>query len=66
MGVMKNQDLDFLYFMKGAMELHDDLSDGAWWAVGEEMVALYNAEHKKKLDPYEGFQYYIQNAGDLE
>ncbi len=63
---MKKKDLEFLYFMQGAMERFDDLPDGAWWAVGEEMVELYNTEHNKNLDLNDGFQYYVQNAGDLK
>ena len=63
MGVMKNQDLDFLHFMDGAMDLYDDLPDGAWWAVGEEMVELFNAEYKRNIDPNDGFHYYIQARG---
>ena len=62
---MKDIDLDFLYFMKGAMDMNDDLSDGAWWSYGEEMVELYNKAYKQNYDPYEGFQHYIEMKGDL-
>lgn len=63
---MKDQDIDFLYFMHGAMSMYDDLPDGAWFAVGEEMVEMFNAEFKRDLDPTDGFHYYIENAGDLK
>ena len=65
MGVMKKQDIDFLYFMKGVMDSYDTLSDGAWWAVGQETVEFYNKEFGKNIDPYEGFQHYIENVGSL-
>jgi len=63
---MKKQDLDFLYFMKGAMDLYDDLPDGAWEAAGINAVEAFNAEYKRNLDPHIGFMYYCENAGDLK
>lgn len=65
MGIMKNKDMEFLWWMKGAMELYEDLPDGAWWAVGEETVELFNKEHGTDWDPHEGFHYYCKLARDL-
>lgn len=66
MGVMKNKDTSFLYWMKGAMDHFDDLPDGAWWAVGEETVELYNKEHGTNWDTNDGFHYYCKHAENLK
>lgn len=40
---------------------NDDLPDGAWQAVIEDAVIVYNKQHKTKFDPFEAWLTYIQS-----
>jgi hypothetical protein len=47
--------------MNGYCESFDDLPDGAWQAACEGAVEDYNKEHKTKIDPFDGWMYWIDN-----
>jgi len=61
-GVMSNQDLDFIDFMESYMDAFDDLNDGAWETVIKEGVEAFNKTYHRDLDPHEGFLHYIESG----
>lgn len=62
MGVMSNQDLDFMDFMEGYMMAFEDLNDGAWQQVIYEGVEAYNKTFHRDVDTHEGFLHYIESG----
>ena len=68
MSKSKEEELsEFAVYMNGAMEGFDDLPDGAFFAVAQEMVEQYNEDMGTNLDPHEGMLQWIHEVGeDLE
>ena len=42
----------------------DEMSDGAWQCVMMEGVDAYNKENNTKIDPHEGWLYWIDNRDE--
>lgn len=46
-------------WMDGYCSFFADLPDGAWQAACEGAVEEYNKEYKTKIDPYDGWIYWV-------
>ena len=56
----------FCYFLDGweGASGADEMSDGAWQCVMMEGVESYNKVNNTKIDPHEGWVYWIENRED--
>ena len=60
-GLGKRDPADFCAWMDGYCDGFDDLSDGAWQSCCETGVEDFNKEHRTRIDPHDGWMFWIQN-----
>ena len=62
MSVMKDQDIDFLNFMRDCMNVDEVLTSEQMKIFGLISVSVFNRVFDRDIDPEKGYEYYLENG----